>query len=105
MKKTMYAAAAAFALLATSCAMVGTPVGIGSLYTGVTSGEAVTSNTLGKKVGHSQAINVLGIVATGDASIQEAAKQAGIKKISHVDSKKTSILGIYSSYQTLVYGD
>jgi hypothetical protein len=48
---------------------------------------------------------VLGIVATGDASIQEAAKQAGIKKISHVDSKKTSILGIYSSYQTLVYGD
>lgn len=105
MKKIMYVAVAAMALLATSCAMVGTPVGFGTLYTGVTSGEAVTSNNIGKKVGHSQATNVLGIVAVGDASVQSAAKEAGIKKISHVDSKKMSILGIFATYQTIVYGD
>mgnify|MGYP000185938939 FL=1 len=105
MKKFYYAIVASVAFLATSCAMVGTPVGIGGLYTGVTSGEAVTSNNLGKKVGQSSAMNILGIVATGDASITTAAKNGGIKKVSHVDSKKTSVLGIFGTYTTIVYGD
>lgn len=105
MKKVGLLAVAAIALLASSCATVGTPVGIGALYTSVNSGEAVTSNNLGKKVGTSKASNVLGLVATGDASIEKAAKDAGIKKISHVDSKKTSILGLFATYTTTVYGD
>lgn len=105
MKKIYLAAVASIALFASSCAMIGTPAGVGAFYTGVTSGEAVTSNNLGKKVGQSSATNVLGLVATGDASIAAAAKEAGIKKISHVDSKKTSILGIFGTYKTIVYGD
>lgn len=105
MKKLYYAVAASLALIVSSCAMVGTPVGIGAIYTGVNSGEAVTSNPMGKKVGQSTATNILGIVASGDASITTAAKNGGIKKISHVDSKKTSILGIFGSYTTIVYGD
>lgn len=105
MKKFYFAAAATLALLTSSCAMVGTPVGMGFLYTGMTSGEAVTSNTMGKKVGQASASNILGIVATGDASIATAVKNGGIKKISHVDSKKTSVLGIFGSYTTIVYGD
>lgn len=105
MKKFAFAIIAATALFTSSCAIVGTPVGVGTLYTGVTTGEAVTANTLGKKVGQSTANNILGIVATGDASITTAAKNGGIKKISHVDSKKTSVLGIFSSYTTIVYGD
>lgn len=105
MKKVFFAAAAAIVLLASSCAMVMTPAGTGAIYTGVESGEAVTSNPIGKKVGTSSATNVLGIVATGDASITKAAKAAGIKKISHVDSKKMSILGLFATYTTTVYGD
>lgn len=106
MKKVLLSAVAAVALLATSCAVVNTPVGTGFLYTSVTSGDLATSNTLtGKKVGQSSATNILGLVATGNAGIELAAKNAGIKKISHVDSKKTTILGIFSTYTTTVYGE
>lgn len=105
MKKLAMIAATGLTLLATSCAMVPTGAGIGALYTGVSEGKAVTSNGVGKKVGQSSATNVLGIVATGDASINTAAKNAGIKKISHVDVKKTSVLGIFANYTTIVYGE
>lgn len=105
MKKVCLSVAAALALLVSSCAVVSTPAGMGVLYTGVTSGESVTSNPLGKKVGQSSASNILGLVATGDASIDLAAKKVGIKKISHVDVKKTSVLGIFASSTTIVYGD
>lgn len=88
-----------------SCASIGTPAGMGAIYTDVTSGEAVTGNTLGSKVGTSSATNILGIYTAGDASIQTAARSAGIKKISHVDSKKNSILGIFGTYKTIVYGE
>ncbi len=97
--------AAIVAMLMSSCAVVGTGAGIGSLYTGVTEGGAVTSNPLGTKVGQSSATNILGIVATGDASINAAAKAAGIKKVSHVDVKKMSILGLFATYTTIVYGN
>lgn len=105
MKKIFFAAFASVALLTSSCAMISTPAGVGVLYTSVTSGDAVTSNNIGKKAGQSSASNILGLVATGDASITAAAKNAGIKKISHVDSKKTSILGIFGTYTTIVYGE
>ena len=45
------------------------------------------------------------LVAVGDASVETAAKNGGIKKIHHVDSKTTNILGIYSEYTTIVYGE
>ena len=106
MKKAIMAAAcAAFLFISTGCASISTPAGIGAIYTDVKSGEAVTSNSLGKKVGTAKATNILGLVTMGDASIQTAAKSAGIKKISHVDSKKTSIIGIFGTYTVYVYGD
>lgn len=97
--------AVAIAVSMTSCATVGTVAGMGTIYTDVAQGENVTSNALGSKVGTAQAKNILGVVAIGDASIQAAAKSAGIKKISHVDSKKTNILGIYATHTTIVYGE
>ncbi|MCM1070136.1 MAG: TRL-like family protein [Alistipes timonensis] len=78
---------------------------MGVLYTGVTEGQIATSNSLGTKVGTSSSLGVLGLVSVGDASIQTAANSAGIKKISHVDVQKTSILGLYASYKTVVYGE
>lgn len=89
----------------TSCAVIGTPVGVSTLYTDVQTGVAVSGNNVGKKVGTSSAMNVLGLIATGDASINTAANAGGIKKISHVDKKQTSILGLFSSYKTVVYGE
>lgn len=103
MKKFIASAVAALAIVGfSSCGVVGN---VGAVYTDVTTGQIATANKLGSKVGQSQSMGVLGLIATGDASIQTAARNAGITKISHVDVKTFSILGIYSTYTTVVYGD
>lgn len=105
MKKLVFSLAAVCALGLMSCSSIATGSGIGAIYTGVTEGQIATSNEVGKKVGTSSSIGVLGLVAVGDASIQQAANQAGIQKISHVDVKKTSVLGLFAKYETIVYGE
>lgn len=107
MKKivTRVAALALAAMLLPSCAAIGSSVGGGLLYTGVKDGVTATSNPLGTKVGTAKASNILGVVAMGDASIQAAANSAGIKKISHVDVEKKSLLGLFSSCTIYVYGE
>lgn len=105
MKKVILSLGAVMALTLASCSTISTGAGIGTLYTGVTEGKTATSNTVGTKVGTSSSTGVLGLVVVGDASIQEAANKAGIKKISHVDVKKTSILGLFATYKTIVYGE
>jgi len=65
-----------------------------------------TSNAVGMKVGTSKATGYLGILFFGqDASVQKAAKNGGITKISTVDIKHTSILGLLVTYETIVTGD
>ena len=91
-----------FVLLLSSCAF---SVPTGKWYSDIKGGVAVTSNSVSKKVGTSECISVLGLVATGDASIQEAAKEAGISKISHVDYQYFSVLGLFARYTTIVYGE
>ncbi|NCB07156.1 MAG: hypothetical protein EOM73_03215, partial [Bacteroidia bacterium] len=64
-----------------------------------------TSNSISTKVGSAEATSILGIVATGDASIDAAAKSGGITKIHHVDEQSTSILGFFAKYKVYVYGE
>lgn len=65
-----------------------------------------TSNPVGSKVGTATATGYLGVLFfDADASIQTAAKNAGISKISTVDLKQTSILGIIVTYETTVTGE
>jgi hypothetical protein len=45
------------------------------------------------------------LIATGDASIDSAAKSAGIKTIHHVDYQSKSILGLYAEFTVIVYGE
>lgn len=97
MKKLFCSAVALFTIASfTSC---------GAFYVNETSPVAATSNPVGKKVGTSQSTNVLGIVFTGDGGINKAVKDGGIKKISHVDQNTTSVLGVFSTYKTIVYGE
>ena len=86
----------------TSCGTIGL---VGAVYTGYTEPAAVTSNELGTKVGQASAISVLGVVAAGDAGINEAAKKAGITKVSHVDKKIVSVLGLFTKVTYTVYGE
>ncbi len=77
----------------------------GALYSDVKAGENVTSNSGASKTGKSCATSILGLVATGDASIETAARQGGITKISYVDGQSTTILGIVATYCSEVHGE
>jgi hypothetical protein len=98
-------------------AYVGTPI-IGGLYTDVKAPIAVDPGqagqgyqVLGVVEGQSTATSILGIVATGDASVN-AAYQNALRKISGaeslvdvtVDYQGRSVFGIFASYTTIVRG-
>ena len=93
-----------------ACALVlggcATAYPIGSLYTElklpVTATEAAGPSL---KVGTAKCTSVLGLVATGDASIEAAKKSAGITKVHHVDWDARNILGLYGEYTVTVYGE
>jgi hypothetical protein len=57
------------------------------------------------KVGSSEAIVVLWLIALGDASVKKAMDNGGISKVHHVDTETFSILGIYTKYTVKVYGE
>ena len=95
---------AAIAVTLSSCAVVASPV-LGTIYTDVKAPLIATSNPVASKVGTAEATSILGIVATGDASIEAAAKKAGITRISHVDYEASSVLGIFSKFTVYVYGE
>lgn len=65
-----------------------------------------TSNTVGSKVGRAKATGYLGVLFFNqDASIQKAAKNGKITKISTVDIRSTNILNIVVTYETIVTGE
>jgi hypothetical protein len=94
----------ALALAALGCTVpMRTPV-LGFIYTNVQSGEEATNVPSPTKRGEACATSILGLVATGNASIDAAARQGGITSIAYVDASHSTILGLYSEYCTLVYG-
>lgn len=65
-----------------------------------------TSNPVGSKVGTAEATVFLGVLAFDqDASIRTAAKNGGITKIATVDIKRSDVLGIVQTYETIVTGE
>ena len=65
-----------------------------------------TANPIGSKVGTSSGTCYLGILCFGvDASVQSAAKNGGITKVSTVDIKTSNILNIIVTYETIVTGN
>ena len=97
MKFTLKAlAAVAVCALVSSCATISTPV-------------AATSNPVGTKCGVAKSTIYLGGLWSSkgeENGIDKAAKEAGITKISHVDSyQKTYLMGIVIEQITKVYGE
>ena len=92
------------ALSATSCA---TPFPLGCLYTDVilpgTVGDGNLSQSYNRR-GTSSCYSILGWVAGGDASINEAAVNGGIDKIAWTNTHVTNYFGIYGIYKTEVFG-
>lgn len=105
MKKLKTIALASLAVcMLSSCAVVKAPL-TGVIYTDMKAPFMATSNGTSTKVGMAKAQSILGAIATGDASIEAAAKSAGITKIHHIDEHCTSIIGIIATYEIIVYGE
>ena len=95
------------------------PMVIAALFTGCATqapiGFVLIDNTLPLQVGDASAKctktgtamskSYLGMIATGDCSIETAAKAGGITKINHADWKVKNILGFIGEYTTTVYGE
>jgi len=71
----------------------------------ITAPLTATGNTIGKKVGTAKANVILGMTFGGDYSIQTAARNGGITKVSTVDVTHKNVLFVFMSYKTIVTGE
>jgi len=75
------------------------------LFTSTTSTISDVDNGVqALKPGVSQATGIL-FFATGDASVGAAMDEGGITKVHHVDAEVFSVLGLYATHKTIVYGE
>lgn len=66
----------------------------------------VTNDACGSKTGSASATGFVGVIATGDASVEAAAANGNITKIKSCSHKTTKILGgLYWHFETIVTGE
>jgi hypothetical protein len=101
-------------MLCSGCAsnlFPGGPSIAGVLYTDVEDpaqhlAVAMDKAATSTKTGTSSAAGYLGLIATGDASVDAAMKDGGITKVHHVDHKTQLVLwGLWVKSSTIVYGE
>ena len=96
--------AGAFALvLLSGCAAA--PFQPGLIYTGQKLPLEAPNQGQCVKTGTSSVTNILGLFATGDASIAAAKKAGGITKVDSVDVSHSGFLTLYSRTTTEVCGE
>jgi hypothetical protein len=104
MKKnlTYVVMAAATAVLFAGCAFHPT---VGAIYQNIEAPVTATSSTEGMKTGESdQCTSILGLVATGNCSVENAKANSGITDVSSVDYQVTSYFSVYSTGKTVIKG-
>ena len=102
--KKLFALALTVSLLG-GCASSTSPV-TGFMYSNIKAPMAV--NQAGDKpqrVGRASVRSILGILATGDASIATAARNGGIREIHYVDYESQNFFGVLAEYTVVVYGN
>jgi hypothetical protein len=94
-------------LLLTACATTGSGSGTGSAFINMETTEAVsaTAHKVGSKTGMACTSNILGIYASGDASVHTAAKAGGITNITSIDKQYTNYAFLYGKMCTIVTGN
>lgn len=107
MNKLNVAVAFASAVALSGCAMAagGNTGAMGIIYSEYKAGGNVGVGQGGSKSGQACVTSILGVVATGDASLAAAKAAGGISTISHVDHDNFGILGLYAKSCTIVVGD
>jgi uncharacterized protein YceK len=87
------------------CASATMPV-TGLLYGNVKAPLTATASTeKPTRVGRASTRSILGIIASGDASIQTAARNGGITEIHHVDYESQNFFGVLAEFTVVVYGN
>ena len=104
MKKIMILLSASIALLFLAGCATTQPVGI--VYTNVKLPVTATQNK-GKptKEGTSRSQSFVGMVATGDSSIDKAVRDGSITEVQYVDWHAKNIMGFLGTYETVVKGN
>jgi hypothetical protein len=90
-----------FAVGSTGCVGVYSPA-MGSIIMNV-KGPWSTTGSVGSREGRACAQSILGMVATGDASIKAAASNGGVTKIASIDHESTWFI-VYGEFCTIVRG-
>ena len=94
-----------FLILLNGCyAGIGAPVP-GLLYSKTTTSKLGIGDASDSKEGVSECESIMGLISTGDCSIEAAKKEGHISKIQYVDYRIKNILGVYATYQTVVRGE
>jgi hypothetical protein len=91
------------AFLFSGCAVSYHPL-VGGIYTDNLGPLLVTDNLEGTKVGMATSKVIFG-VCDGDSTIETAALNGNITKITAVDTDITNVLGIYVEFTTIVHGN
>ncbi|MHC4514685.1 MAG: TRL-like family protein [Planctomycetota bacterium] len=80
---------------------------VGGLYSDIKAPMDIDFNktAVASKSGEAMATTILGLVATGDCSINAAAKNGGITTIESADYKYFNVLGVYQTFTTIVHGN
>jgi hypothetical protein len=113
MRKVLVVVCALFAVAFAGCAGVAPNTVLGTPMNGWVFSEIeyphprteVTNQGVGSKRGEAMVKNYLGLIATGDGSIEEAMKNGEINQVYTVDHKLLNILGIYAEWTTVVTGE
>lgn len=103
-------------VLASFSILTGCYAGMASASTGVPgwlyantitpeAGTSVTSNVAGSKVGRATCQSFLGLIASGDCSVEAAAVQGKITRIHSVSRKVENVLGLYATITIIVTGE
>jgi TRL-like protein family len=85
------------------CQIVASPL-YGGIYNETKYGDVVTTSTSATKEGKACATSILGMVATGDASVTAAKTNGGITNVAVVDHTAKNILGVFGEWCTVVKG-
>lgn len=94
--------------VASGCAYTAPVIpGIGTLYSDTRAplDNDFAATRVGSKVGRASVTSILGLFSFGDASAATAARNGNISTIHHADYEWFSVLGIYTSFTTVVQGE
>ena len=93
------------AVVLSGCATATMPVS-GLLFANVKAPlTATASPEKPTRVGRASTRSILGLIASGDASIQTAARNGGITEIHHVDYESQNFFGVLAEFTVVVYGN